>query len=135
MALREDDSRPIYLTPDATDVALGHALLEALDKSRFIWPPDEPEFFEWQRYIRRERDWHKEFMDRFSYKTKREAYRNMNWCRIQRSEGRISIEPHKRRDQPEHWKWLPQDQTVSIPDSRDTAAVGAALRLALDRCE
>jgi hypothetical protein len=41
----EDDGYVIYLPPDATDQSLGQALLEALDRSRFIWPPDEREFF------------------------------------------------------------------------------------------
>jgi len=41
----EDDGYAIYLAPDASDDALGRALLEALDWSRFIPPPDEPELF------------------------------------------------------------------------------------------
>jgi hypothetical protein len=51
MIQREDEGYVIYLPPDATDDALGQALLEALDKSRFIWPRDEPEFFEADRYM------------------------------------------------------------------------------------
>jgi hypothetical protein len=43
---QEDDGYAIYLPPDAADGPLGQALLECLDKSRFIPPPDEPEFFE-----------------------------------------------------------------------------------------
>jgi hypothetical protein len=35
----EDDGYLVYLPPDATDDALGQALLGALDRSRFIWPP------------------------------------------------------------------------------------------------
>jgi hypothetical protein len=46
----EDDGYAIYLAPDASDDALGRALLEALDRSRFIPPPNEPEFFKWERY-------------------------------------------------------------------------------------
>jgi hypothetical protein len=64
MELRENEGYVIYLTPAATDEALGRALLEVLDKSRFIWPPDEPEFFEWQRYVRCIRNWEKDFMRR-----------------------------------------------------------------------
>ena len=130
---REDDGYRTYLAPDATDDALGRALLEALDRSRFIWPPDR-EFTRWQRYMRCYHDWQKEFMARYGYKTKRAAYQNMDWCRAKRSEGQISIQPHK-RDKPEYFRSLPPDRTVVIPETRDTAELGAALRLALDRCE
>ncbi len=134
MVQRESDGYVIYLDPDASDEALGRALLEALDRSRFIWPPDEPDFFEGPRYVQCYRNWQKDFMKRYGYKTKREAYKNMDWCRVKRSEGRISIEPHK-RDKPEHFVDLPPDKTVVVPETKDAAELGAALRLALDRCE
>jgi hypothetical protein len=133
-ALPEDDGYVVYLPPDASDGALGHALLEALDRSRFIWPEDEPGFFEAERYMRCHRDWQKDFMRRYGYKTKRDAYKNMGWCRTKRSEGMISIQPHA-RDKPDYWRNLPPETTVVIPATRDAVAVGAALRLALDRCE
>ena len=36
MVQPEDDSYVVYLPPDAADEALGRALLEALDRSRFM---------------------------------------------------------------------------------------------------
>jgi len=132
--LREDEGFVIYLPPDATDEALGRALLEALNRSRFISPPDEPEFFEWQRYRACDRNWGKDMMRRYRYKTRRDAYKNMDWCRVKRSEGKISIQPHG-RDKPPYWKWLPPEKTVVIPATVDAGELGAALRLALDRCE
>jgi hypothetical protein len=131
-ALREDEGYVIYLAPDTSDIALGGALLEALDQSRFIWPDDEPKFFKAERCMQSYRNWQKDFMRRYGYKTKREAYRNMDWCRAKRSEGKISIQPHK-RDKPEYWNDLPPEMTVVIPATTDAA--GAALRLALDHCE
>ena len=58
---REDDGYVIYLAPDASDDALGRALLEALDWSRFIPPPDEPELFKWERYVQCHRNWQRDF--------------------------------------------------------------------------
>jgi hypothetical protein len=133
--LRESVNYRIYLKPDVDDEALGRGLLEALDKSRFIWPPDEPDFFEAQRIEQCYRNWEKEFMQRYGYKTKRDAYKTMNWCRAQRSEGKIAIRPHPRRSKPGEWLWLPPEEDVVIPETRDTAVVAAALRLALERCE
>ena len=130
----ENEGYVIYLPADASDDLLGRALLETLERSRFILPADEPEFFEWQRFTRCSRNWQNDFMKRYGYKTKRDAYKNMDWSRAERSEGKISIQPHK-RDKPEYFTDLPPDRTVVIPQTRDAAAAGAALRLALDRCE
>jgi hypothetical protein len=129
----EDDGYVIYLEPDASNEALGRTLLEALARSRFIFPPD-PAFSESERYMRCYRNWQKDFMQRYGYKTKRDAYKNMDWCRVKRSEGKISIQPHQ-RDKPEHFRNLPPEKTMVIPATDDPEAVGAALRLALDRCE
>jgi hypothetical protein len=132
--LPENEGYVIYLAPDTTDEELGRALLECLGKSRFIWPPDEPQFFNANRIMQCYRNWQQDFMRRYGYKTKREAYKNMDWCRAERSEGKISIQPHK-RDKPEYWRDLPPDMTVVIAATTDPAAVGAELRLALERCE
>jgi contact-dependent growth inhibition (CDI) system CdiI-like immunity protein len=129
----EDDGYVIYLTPDASDEALGGALLEALARSRFIFPPD-PQFSEAERYLQCIRNWQQDFMQRYGYRSKRDAYKNMDWCEAERSEGKISIKPHK-RDKPEYFRTLPPEKTVVIPATEDPHALGAALRLALERCE
>jgi len=134
MVQRDNEGYVIYLPSDASDAALGQALLEALDRSRFIWPPDEMEFFEAERYVRCYRNWQKDFMRRLGCKTKRELYKNMDWCRAERSEGTISIKPHKRDSQPEYFTYLPADKNVVIPATTDPIVAGAALRLAFDRC-
>jgi hypothetical protein len=133
--LPEDAGNIIYLPLDAADEDLGRAVLDALDRSRFIWPPDEPEFFKWQRFMKCHRNRETDFMRRYGYKTKRDLYKNMNWVRVERSESKISIQPHQRRDKPGEWKWLAPEQNVVIPETRNAAAVGSMLRLAFERCE
>jgi hypothetical protein len=130
----EDDDQVIYLPPDAAGEALGRALLACLGRSRFISPTDRSDFFEWRRYVPLYKAWHADFMSRYGYKTKREAYKSWDWCRIERSRGRIAIQPHK-RDKPGYFRDLSPDATVEIPATTDAAAVGAALRDALNRCE
>jgi hypothetical protein len=66
--------------------------------------------------------------------TKRDAYKNMDWCRAERSEGKISIQP-RRRDKPDDFRVLAGDKTVILQGTRDAATAGPALRLALDRFE
>jgi hypothetical protein len=131
---REDDGFVINLAPSAAEEELGRALLETLKRSRFMWPPD-PAFGEAERYVRCFRNWQAETMRRYGYKTKREFYKNMDWCIAKRSEGKIIIEPHKRGGRPEHWEDLPSEKDVVIPETNDAATVGAALMMAFDRCE
>ena len=75
LILPEDDGYAIYLAPNAADEALGRALLKCLDRSRFIDPPDR-RFSDWRRYMPLYKNWQKDFMQRYGYKSKREAYRN-----------------------------------------------------------
>jgi len=132
----EDEGHVVHMEPEASDEELGRALLEALDQSRFFWPHDDPEFFKREKFDQSLRHWEDEMMRRSGCKTKREAYRDMDWCWAKRSEGAISISPHRREvGKPGYWQGLPPGRTVVMPETRDTAAVGAALRMALDRCE
>jgi hypothetical protein len=130
---REDDGYVVNLAPHAADEELGRALLGALDRSRFIWPPD-PEFSRAERYERCYQSWENNVMRSYGYKTRRDLHKSMDWCRAKRSEGTILIRPHK-RDKPGYWTDLPREQDVVIPETNDAATVGAALRLALERCE
>jgi hypothetical protein len=129
---REDEGYVLYLEPNASNEALGRALLDALARSRYIFPPDRA-FSKAERYMQCYYNWQKDFMQRYGYKTKRDAYRNMDGCRAKRSEGKIAIQPHK-RDKTEYFNNLPPEDTVIIPATNDVEAVGAALRLALSRC-
>jgi hypothetical protein len=124
----EYDAYVIYLEPNAGDEALGRALLDTLERSRFI--PPRPEFSEAEKYMRYY--WQKDFTQR--YKTKREEYKTMDWCRAKRSRGTIEIYPHQ-HDMPEYFLDHPPGQTVVIPALANAEAVGAAARLALNRCE
>jgi hypothetical protein len=130
---REEDGCIFYLSPEGTDDALGQALLEALGRSRFVLPRDDPESFKREKCERCEQNWQKDFMRRYGYKTRREVYRTMDWVRAERSEGKISFQPHN-RGKPGHWIWLAADKVVVISATTDAAAAGAALRLALNRC-
>jgi CDI immunity protein len=134
LAYNEDNSHGIYLEPEATNEVLGRALLTAFDRSRFVDPSSEREFYNPERGTRLYKEWQQEFMAHHGYKSKRTTLIGLDWCFARRSEGKISIRPNK-RDKPGSWRSLPPEQTVVIPTTEDAATVGAALRLALDRCE
>jgi hypothetical protein len=124
----EYDAYVIYLEPHASDEALGQALLDALERSRFI--PPRPEFSDAEKYMRYY--WQKDFTQR--YKATRQEYKNMDWCRTKRSGAKIEIHPHQ-RDVPDYFLDHPPERTVVIPATANAEAVGAAARLALNRCE
>ncbi len=132
--LPEDEVFYIDLKPDVAEAALGQALLQALDKSRFIHPHDDPGFFEADRIVAADKRWHQHFMRLYRYKTKRDAYKNMLYCLAERSEGKISITPHESDEKPGYWWDRPADKTVIIPATDDPVLVGAAVKLALSRC-
>ena len=133
--LPEDDLHSIYLEPDAAEATLGQALLDTLERSRFIDPDTDRAFFKMDRVIAADKRFHKEFMKRYRYKTKRDAYENMRYCFVERVEGKISIAPRKRDVKPGLWWDLPPEKTVIIPETNDPGIVGAAASEALSRCE
>jgi hypothetical protein len=124
----EYEAYVIYLEPHSSDEALGRALLDTLERSRFI--PPHPAFSDAEKYMRYY--WKKDFTQR--HKAKREEYKNMDWCRAKRSGAKIEIYPHQ-RDMPEYFLDRPAERTVVIPATTNAEAVGAAARLALNRCE
>jgi hypothetical protein len=132
----EDEPRSTYLGPNPTEEDLGRAFLESLNTSRFVDPRNfDNDFFDWRRIAAADKRWHQEFMKHVGYKTLRQAYENMIQCIAKRTEGMISIKPFLRDRQPRYWIDLPPEKTVVILATDDHALLGAALKLALSRCE
>jgi hypothetical protein len=125
----------IYLEPGAPDTELGKALLRALNESRFIHPDDEPTFFKEERASAAYEAWHENLLKRGTYETEKDAYAEMRYCLATRTEGKISIQPHAGDPEPRYWVDLPESATVIIPATSDPALLGAALTLALRRCQ
>jgi len=123
------------LPPDADHEALGAAVLDALDHSRFLTLDEIDVFFDYRLVAQRYHAWVRSLMERFGYKTKKAMFTGMNSCAIERRDGRIVISPSN-HEKLEAWSGggiAPEDH-VSIPADSLPAAVGAALRLALSRC-
>jgi CDI immunity protein len=129
---QEDKPYRVFLDLDATNALIGRALLMALDKSRYV-DNSEPEFFDPTRAVRVVEDWEKDIMQRYGFKSEHDVYKNLDWCAGQMFDGKIKIQPHRRS--PPAWRNLPAEKTVFIPMTDDAATIGAALRLALSRCE
>ena len=131
---RDDEGYIIYLEPDPSDEAIGLALLDVLDRSRFF-DFSEREFFHKDKVTAVYKRWQKDFMKRYKYKTKAEAIKNMKYCLVERCEGEIMITPHKRDNPPWYILSVPREKYVIIPETSDPLIAGAAVNLALSHCE
>ncbi len=127
----EDNDAPAFLPADSVAVALGVALNDALGRSRYV-PPDDRDFYDMAKHVRNHGDSEREVLRRTGGKSKREAYENAVWCRVERAEGQIRIWPH-RPDKPGTWDALPEAQCVVIPSSASEDALGNALKTAIER--
>jgi hypothetical protein len=135
------------LPPDATDDALGVALLDALAHSRFVlaaprtdvWIHPEVEFdrdlYDYEKCADRHVAWTRALMARYHYKTKRALFKNMELCNVTVTEGLMKIVP-MRHVKLEAWQGIsPGDpDAVGLPVDSAPAEIGAALRLAFSRC-
>jgi hypothetical protein len=127
---RDPEGSQHFLPQDATDEALGAAVLDALAHSRFI--PVE-ELHKWPSWNKPRYDaWVRQLMEHGGYKTKRALFKNMADCGIQRRGGEITISPSS-HDKLEGWGGMPGAEVI-IPATSSAQEIGAALRLAFSRC-
>ena len=127
----EDESIPRFLTADSEARELGAALIEALGRCRYV-PPEDRDFYDMDKYYRSYMHSENEILRRMGKRTKTDAYKDAIWCRVQRVEGEIQIQPFRPAARGT-WKMLPEEMRVSIPETTDPDAVGAALNLAFER--
>ncbi|MFC5694173.1 contact-dependent growth inhibition system immunity protein [Pseudomonas sp. GCM10022186] len=135
------------LAPDASDQAVGEALLDALSKSRFVLPeprkdvwihPEatfDSELYDFDASEQRYKDWISQLMEKYGYKTKRALFKDMKNCDIESFSGKIIIGP-SHHEKLEGWsgKGLSEADNVIIPTTSTPEEVGVALRLAFSRC-
>lgn len=135
------------LSPDASDEVLGKALLDSLERSRFVvsapregtWMHPDAEFdndlYDFEKSAARYEVWKRSLMDRYGYKTHQALFKGMKSCSIERRGGLITIAP-MHHEQLEAWGRTKDDgiEDVVIPAESTHAELGAALRLAFSRC-
>ena len=141
---RDPKGKQNLLPPDASDVALGEAVLDALAHSRWVLPESmkedtDPAGVEYDSslydYKTNYPIWVNALMERYGYKTKRALFKGMKRVGIANENGVITMRPshHYRL---EGWEAgdLTEEDYVVIPATSPPEEIGAALRLALSRC-
>ncbi len=105
-------------------------------KSRFITPQqraENPLFFDFRLVGENYKKWVDGLLVQFGYKTKQALFKKMILCHAKVVDGVLTLEPN-RHDKLEAWEGLGDDETVVLPFDSSEAEIGAALRVALDRC-
>ncbi len=124
------------LPPDVINEVLGAALLDALNHSRFI--TDEKELRSFNNYEKRKTDdakWVSDLILRFGYRNKQRLFKSMESCLIECREELLTITPFT-HEKLEGWGREKDDgiEDVVINKNATPEEVGAALRLAFERC-
>lgn len=136
---RDPEGAQHLLAPQANDHQLGVAVLDALGRSRFISPLEDPEedlaFFDLESTAKQYEEWVRRLVALYGYKTRRALFKDMKSCQIKRREGTIVIGP-SHHEKLELWSGdgISKDDYVVIPADSGPTEVGAALRLAFTRC-
>jgi hypothetical protein len=123
------------LDPDASDEAIGLAILDALKLSRFLSTQEYDGFFDPEPNRQRYADWVVTLMKRYGYKTKRALFKNMKNCGIHQNTETFIFSP-TRHEKLEGWsgEGISDEDLVVIPATSSPIEVGQALRKAFARC-
>lgn len=133
--VRDPAGKQVLLAPDASDDTLGAAVLDALAASRLLSLEEIGSLFELTAVKERHDEWVAALMKKYGYKARRALLKNMRSCDIECRGGEIILIP-TRHERLEGWGREKDDgiQNISVPALSSSAAVGAALRLAFERC-
>lgn len=122
------------LAYDVGDEELGAAVLRSLDASRFLAPEEIGSFFDLAAVESRYALWVQGLMQVVGCESRKELFRDMKLCNIERRSGEIVVTPTK-HEKLEAWGGTGQkDDRVSI-SSGAAIDVGRGLRVALGRCK
>lgn len=135
MTALDDNGVRHFLPRNASNSKLGDALIDCLKASRVVPSEEWKAFFDWQEADRRWKEYEKWQLRESKLKTLRELRRNMMSCSPEVRESTLRIDPcnHVKINE---WTYFIHNEVepVSIPFASPVAAIGAALRDAMNRC-
>ncbi|MCA8150843.1 contact-dependent growth inhibition system immunity protein [Burkholderia contaminans] len=134
--VRDPDGPVHILDTNSDDETLGRCLVNALTNSRFITPQQREEyplFFDFRLVGEQYKKKVEALLARYGYKTKQSLFKTMILCNARVVDGVLSLGP-TRHDKLEAWEGLGDDEKVVPPFDSSEVEIGAALRVAMDRC-
>jgi|SRR5690606_17949918 len=121
------------LSVDASDDELGVAVLDAIERSRFLQPEEARRFLSPDQVKKNHDDWIKEMLNLFSYTSRRDLFRGMKSCDIRLVDGEIVICPTE-HPKLEAWEVLGDEMMIRVSGGASSSEIGAVLRTGFDRC-
>jgi hypothetical protein len=132
--LGRDPKGSQHLLPsDASNDALGTAIRDALQRSRFLSPLEYESFFDPQKGKEKHDQWVKMLMTRYAYKTKKALFKHMKSCEIISRDQSIVFRP-THHDKLEGWADIGDESAIAVSAVTSDEALGQALREAFARC-
>lgn len=134
--MRRDPAGKQHLLPrDASDDALGVALLDALNHSRTVNPANFPDFFNFERTKEQYSKWVEALIKHYGYKSRHALFKHMKNCNVELQGNNITIKP-MRHKKLEGWGREKDDgiNDLEISIGISNQEIGKTLKLAFDRC-
>lgn len=125
------------MAPTVSDELLGTHVIAALEASRFL-EPSHADFItvcNMERASRSYDVWVNQLLAEFGYRSRRELFRNMRSCGIDRYEGQVRFRPYNHEGL-EVWslKGIDEASYIVIPQVANPSAHGVALKECFKRC-
>lgn len=118
-----------------SDSVLAEAVLSSSERSKFLHPLEDEEFFKKENIKKSYENWVETMMETYSYKTRTSMFKGMLFCSFEMSTDIITISPSRRiRGEGFEPTLRGALDDVVREKGRNMEDIGAALQLALSRC-
>jgi hypothetical protein len=131
----DPEGKMILLSLTVSNEELGASILDALSASRFLKLEEISTFFDLTITNQTYDEWVELLIGKYGYKSKRELFKKMKHCLIERVERVITIKPTN-HEKLEVWsgKGIGKDDYEVLDAKATSADLGAALKRCFDKC-
>lgn len=131
----DPEGKQLLFAPDSDVKQLGQAVLEALAASRFLSLEETGTFFNLEISKRDYDAWVERLLNQYQYKSKRNLFKKMKHCLINKIDSQIIFSPTK-QDKLEAWtgSGFKDSDKIIVPVGASEEALGKALLDCLDKC-
>lgn len=132
---RDPSGEDCYFPLDVSDEELGAGLQAALSVSKFLSPDEVGVFFDLAVIEKNHEDWVAHIIEKFGYKSRRDAFKDMKHCMIDRVDGVITIKPTN-HEKLEAWggKGVNKNDYATLDSAASEADLGKALKSCFANC-
>ena len=132
---RDPEGKEIFFPLDVSDEQLGAGILEALSASRFLSPDEVGSFFDLAVTEKYYENWVELLTEKFGYKSRRDVFKDMKHCMIDRVDGVITIKPTN-HEKLEAWggKGIDKNDYENLDAAASEADLGKALKSCFAKC-